>query len=254
MRIIIIANAPKNVRKAQIMKSCPHCKHVFPDTLTYCTNDGTPLVSENLTLPSDFAANEPEEPTIIRRDPITIDFAAQNSANEAVNYQTSPANNAAPLVVVKQPNTGKYLLFLIVGLIFGGGLVLATLLLARNYYQGNTADKAANVIVKSNNSNANVVNREIKTPTATPTVEVVSNVIHQTPTDTDDSKFNGRVIVENAFVRASPSKTAAQTDVLPVNDRLHIEPRENENSPWFHITCEHGTSGWMHGNTIEFTE
>ena len=132
--------------------------------------------------------------------------------------------------------------------------MLATLLLAKNYFQANTAVKAVNVSVKPNNSNANIVNREVKTPTATPTAEVVSNVIHQTPTDADDSDFNGRVIAENAFVRASPSKTAAQTDVLPVNDRLHIERRESDNSPWFYVTCEHGTSGWMHGNTIEYTE
>ena len=237
------------------MKKCPQCNDVFPANLVYCTNDGTPLISENLTLPSEFTTDDAEEePTIIRRDPITIDFSAQNSANEQVNYQIPAAQNAAPVVVVRQRNTGKYLLFLIIGLIFGGGLVLATLLLAKNYFQANTAVKAVSVNAKANNANANAVNREVKTPTATPTVEVVSKMIHQTPTDAGDAEFNGRVIVENAYVRASPSKTAAQTDVLPINDRLNIEPRENENSPWFYVTCEHGTSGWMHGNTIEFTQ
>jgi hypothetical protein len=39
-----------------------------------------------------------------------------------------------------------------------------------------------------------------------------------------------------------------------MNDRIDIIRRENENSPWYQIECEHGTGGWMHGDTIEFTQ
>ncbi len=48
--------------------------------------------------------------------------------------------------------------------------------------------------------------------------------------------------------------TPDEIDVLPVDDRITIERRENEKSPWYYVTCEHGASGWMHGNTIEFTQ
>jgi len=76
---------------------------------------------------------------------------------------------------------------------------------------------------------------------------------HAQPTAADAEEFNGRVIARNAYVRASPSKSAAQIDVLPLNDRINIERREDESSPWFYVSCEHGTKGWMHGDTIEFT-
>jgi len=76
---------------------------------------------------------------------------------------------------------------------------------------------------------------------------------HAVRTDDADDEFNGRVITLNAYVRSQPSRTAREIDVLPIDDRLEIEERENENSPWFEVTCEHGTKGWMHGNTIEFT-
>ena len=89
-----------------------------------------------------------------------------------------------------------------------------------------------------------------ETPTATP---ITASAKHEKRTDTDDDEFNGRVISQNAFVHAAPNRNSKQIDVLPVDDRLNIEERENESSPWFRVTCEHGTSGWMHGNTIEYT-
>ena len=69
-----------------------------------------------------------------------------------------------------------------------------------------------------------------------------------------NDKFNGRVIMLNAYVRSAPSKSANKVDILPMDDRINIERRENANSPWYYVTCEHGTSGWMHGDTIEFTQ
>ncbi len=239
------------------MKKCPQCNNVFPDGLIYCTHDGTPLLTETLSMPSEFSVDV-EEPTVIRHEPIVIDFSAQNLPTEQINYgEIPPTERAAPIVVVRQRSTVKYLLFLITGLIFGGVLVLGVLLLAKNYYQENASVKTINVNAvnaKTSGVNNAAVNREAKTPTSLPTVEQPLNSEHQTKTSADDAEFNGRVIVSNAYVRSSPSKTAAQADILPVNDRLHIERRENESSPWFYIICEHGASGWMHGNTIEYTQ
>ncbi len=209
-------------------------------------------------MPSEFAADDAEEATVIRREPIIIDFSQQDAPTEQINYgEIPPPERAAPIVVVRQRNTGKYLMFLLIGLIFGGVLVLGALLLAKSFYQGNVSVKTVNINA-ANTKPANVgavsVNRESKTPTPSPTVEQPLNSEHQTKTSEDDAEFNGRVIVSNANVRSSPKQTASQVDILPVNDRLHIERRENESSPWFYVICEHGTSGWMHGNTIEYSE
>ena len=79
------------------------------------------------------------------------------------------------------------------------------------------------------------------------------NFIQKRDASKSDEDFNGRVIVENANVRSAPSASASQVDILPDGDRITIERRENATSPWYYVTCEHGISGWMHGNTIEFT-
>ena len=228
------------------MKRCPQCNSVFDDNLLYCTHDGTPLAQENFTIPSEFA-HEPDEETIIRREPIRIDVSEPEILITQPEYQIPAAANVEPVIIVKRRNTGKYILFLILGLILGGGLVLATLLFSQKYYRSNNSN-----VTVSLPANTNV--REVKTPTATPTPAPTPNTEHLSETSETDEEFNGRVIVGNANIRSSASKTAASITLLPMDDRLTIERRANEESPWYYVTCEHGTSGWMHGDTIEFTQ
>jgi hypothetical protein len=151
-------------------------------------------------------------------------------------------------VIVEKPARRKNpAIFLIIGLILGGGLVLATLLLAQSFYQnGNTNKNQAS----ETNSTESIKVSPAEIPLD---IEKLSQK-HETRTSADNEEFNGRVIALNAYVRASSSLNSDETDVLPINDRINIERRENENSPWYFVTCEHGTSGWMHGNTIEFTQ
>ena len=227
------------------MKKCPQCNSVFDDSLVYCTNDGMPLIEETFVLPSEASPPDAEEITVIRQEPITIDIP-NNSApapTEQFNYQVPPAETIIPVVIEKRRNTGKYVLFLVVGLVLGGGAVLAAVLFAV-YLSQNNSPQAANPI-KENTAQTPKI-----TPTATP---VTASAKHEKRTDSSDDEFDGRVISQNAYVRSSPSRNAKEIDVLPVGDRLEIEERENENSPWYRVTCEHGTSGWMHGNTIEYT-
>ena len=235
------------------MKRCPQCNSVFPDSLIYCTNDGSALTQETFVMPSEASQTEPEEITIIRRepvasDPITIDIPNPNPPPippEQLNYQTPVTENIIPVVIEKPRNTGKYLLFLVLGLILGGGLVLAAILFSV-YLSQRDATPAANTTIQiASPSPAKTA------PSATP---VTASAKHEKPTDAPDDDFNGRVITLNAYVRASPSRGAKEIDVLPVDDRLTIEERASDSSPWFRVTCQHGTSGWMHGNTIEFTK
>lgn len=242
-QIIIIANRAENVRKEKFMKRCPQCNSVFDDVLTYCTKDGTELIEENFVLPSESSPIDDEEETLINRDTITINIPeipeTERPTEEFFN-QIPPTQQVVPIVVKKERNTGKYVLFLIVGLFIGGGLVLATLMFARTFYrQTSTQTK-----VETNQNSQ--INSSEKTPS-------VADEKHLTNTSAPDDDFNGRVITLNAYVRSAPDRNSDETDILPINDRLNIIRRENENSPWYYITCEHGTSGWMHGNTIEFT-
>lgn len=229
------------------MKKCPQCQNLFPDETQFCLNDGQALISEVFPLPSEISSGDEEE-TIIRHEPIVVDLSAINAPN-----QTPPAGEKVTIIrpVEAKSNFGKYLAFLIIGLLLGGALVLATLLLARNFYQSDDSNRKAtvsNANAAQTSNNAAPKNTDSPVNNRTPT-----NPEHQKKTAESDDEFNGRVISLNAFVRSSPDRNSAQVDVLPVDDRLTITSRENPNSPWFFVVCEHGTSGWMHGNTIKYT-
>jgi hypothetical protein len=228
------------------MKKCPQCNSVFEDETAYCPNDGAALIEEHFSLPSNDSI---EAETLVRSEPIIIDLANINEPPPI--YPVQPAEQVV-IVPAIPPPTRNYALFLILGLLIGGGLVLATLLVSRNLNQPENSN-----VVKTN---ANVVSTvkpkptlEIQNKNENISVEINSNK-HAEPNDNADGNTNGRVIVLNARVRSAPSKDSPIVDTLPMNDRLDIIRREDANSPWYQVECEHGTSGWMHGNTIEFTK
>ena len=225
------------------MKTCPQCNRVFDDSLDYCTEDGTPLAQETFVLPSEVTPLDAEEETVVRGEPITIDIPNQNAPapTEQFNYQ-APA--VETVVIEKRRNMSKYVLFMVLGLVLGGSLVLAAVLFSMYFFQNKPPANTVN-----RNSQINSTTTPKPTTTTTP---ITASAKHEKRTDADDDEFNGRVITLNAYMRSSPSRSAQEIDVLPIDDRLHIEERENENSPWYRVTCEHGTAGWMHGNTIEY--
>ena len=242
--IIIITDPFENVGEQPVMKKCPQCNSVFGDDVHFCLNDGTQLVAENFSLPSD---DDFEAATIIRHDPMVVNLAGENAAPELPIYQNPPVET----IIVEKPVRSKNpLIFLGIGLLLGGALVLTALVSAKYFYQ---SDNGTNV--KINPSGEPDANKPVKaSPTAAPLNVNKASQKHELQTDRDDDEFNGRVIAVNAYVRSAPGRSSDETDVLPIDDRLNIERRENENSPWYFVTCEHGTSGWMHGNTIEFTK
>jgi hypothetical protein len=231
------------------MKRCPQCNNLFPDETQYCLNDGQVLISEVLPLPSELSVDD-EEATIIRHEPIVVDLSAANAPPApAPAYRIPPPGEM--IVVRRKSNFGKYFGFLIIGLLLGGGLVLATLFFTGNFYRNNNAANAKTASnVNSNQSRGNGESKNAETPANKP---LTAKPEHQERTDVSDDEFNGRVITLNAYVRSSPSRASPEIDILPIDDRLTITSRDNPSSPWFHVVCEHGTSGWMHGNTIEYT-
>lgn len=232
------------------MKRCPQCQTLYEDATQFCLNDGQLLIAD---APSNA---DSEEDTVIRHDPIIVDFNQPTAPPETIAYQTAPPGIQPTIIVEKQRNTGKYLLFLVIGLLLGGGLVLATLLIAGSFNRDRTenssnmgGNRAERIVTTSQNSNN--TNNVASTPSNANLIE--SNRTHAEKTGATDDEFNGRVITLNAYVRSAPSKSAAEVSILPKDDRIKIGERENANSPWYRVTCEHGTAGWMHGDTIEFT-
>ncbi len=225
------------------MKRCPQCSSVYEDDVSFCLNDGILLVEENFSLPS--AASDYEAETIIRHDPIVVNIPGENQLPPPNVYQNPPVET----IIIEKPARRKNpLIFLIIGLLLGGVLVLTTLFAARSFLQKDNVNTVK--ITQTVETNAN---KTVKiSPTETPLSVNEMSRKHEMRTSADDNEFNGRVIAQNAYVRSSPNRSSEEKDVLPVDDRINIERRDNENSPWYYVTCEHGTSGWMHGNTIEY--
>ncbi|MGI8641102.1 MAG: SH3 domain-containing protein [Pyrinomonadaceae bacterium] len=224
------------------MKRCPQCNSVYGNDVHFCLNDGTPLIEETFSLPSEDFESE----TVIRHDPIVVDLSAESIPPEQVIYQNPPTET----VIIEKPAKSKSsAVFLVVGLLLGGSLVLATLLLARNFYQNDNSNTVKINQVTETNSNKSV---KVSPTETSHNINKLSQK-HEARTSADDEEFNGRVIALNAYVRVTPGRSSDEIDVLPVDDRINIDRRENEESPWYYVICEHGTSGWMHGNTIEFT-
>jgi hypothetical protein len=231
------------------MKVCPQCRSVFGDDFLYCSNDGGVLVEENLPLPTE--SDDAEAETVIRRrvEPIIVDLnepSATQAETVEMSYDNLPPTQAP--IVVEKTNSKFYALFLLAGLLLGGGLVLATLLAAGIINRPATANIAVQTNENKSQKTENTTERDTE-------VDILADELHQKRVaDKTDEDFNGRVIAQNAYVRAAPRSSSNQVDILPIGDRINIERRENASSPWYYVTCEHGIGGWMHGNTIEFTD
>lgn len=212
------------------MKKCPQCNSVFADDTRYCLNDGTLLIEENLPLPTTAAFGNEE--TAGRSAPIIVDIAPPNmpplpiqnpSAQETIILHTPPQQTT------KSP---KYAVFLVLGLLIGGVLVFGAFLLAGQFYQN--ADSSNNAENKSSKKKADSAGT--------------------TKSEADSGEYNGRVIATNANLRSEPGLYAEEIGVLPIQERIKIVRREHNNSPWYYVEAENGGSGWIHGNTIEFTK
>jgi hypothetical protein len=148
-----------------------------------------------------------------------------------------PVGQFQPAAQSARPNRGiRYLLFLIVGLLIGAGLVGILAVIFIMYRAPGAANAPANF---------NTANKGANIPAASEKHLARNNT-------RKDDEFNGIVNTENGNIRAAPN--SGVQDILPKGDRIEIIERENPTSPWYRVMCEHGVTGWMHGNTIKFTD
>ncbi len=235
------------------MKRCPQCNTVFENEMIYCKEDGTTLINEPLPLPSDFTPDEnnnDEERTVIRNESFTVDIPPPQMSDRQspppMNRTQSPVNPYPPQMSPPETNRGcyKYSIFLLIGLILGGGIALGIVGFGYYYMQNSTAENQNSSIEKTAENNS-VGNSDA------------------TPDDKHSEKnadaaaagnLNGRIIKNNAILRASPSSSASRIDTLPFDDRIEIIDRKSLSSKWYEIECEHGSRGWIDGYSIEFAE
>ncbi len=184
----------KNIRETINMKRCPQCNSVFDDSLVYCTNDGTPLIQETFVLPSEASQMDAEEETIIHHAPVNINIPRPPAPTEAFNYQIPPTSNIVPVINQKPRSSWKNLLFLVIGLLLGGGLVLGAVVLGLFLYQSKPAPTANTA---TRNSAITPAQNAKNTPTATP---LTASAKHENRTDRSDDEFNGRVRAQFRFV------------------------------------------------------
>ncbi len=234
--------------------------------MLYCKQDGTPLIAEVFSLPSDFVSDEKdsdegEQATVLRNQPIHFDISNPKIPDKQTKRQTqvptaqpqvnqyAPTHGNIPPQVNSKPNRGclKYTLILLVGLLIGGGIVLA--LLGFGYFYMNSHAK--------DDLNVNTETTVEKTPakrTDNNSVKKTTDKHSEKNSDVNESSLNGQIIRNSATLRSSPASSGKRIERLPKNDRIEIIKRKSSNSKWYEIECEHGSRGWIDGNLIEFTK
>lgn len=219
------------------MKRCPQCQSMFDDDNSFCLNDGTPLIAE------------PPPTTAYNLPPTKPSFVVDLSPKPEIPTQFTPIPPVSMTNQTAKKSSNNYVVPLLIGLLLGGVLVLALFFIMKD-----SDDKT--VAVNSNNSNSskNENSKNSSVNNNSKRTEKSSNTNSADNVREDDEKYNGRVIMINAYIRSAPDIYADELETLPLDERIIIGKREHSNSPWYRVTCEHGTNGWMHGNTIEFTK
>ena len=242
------------------MKKCPQCNSVFEDDMRYCKEDGTTLVDEAFSMPSDFTPedhDDGEQETVMRYKPINFDFPSPSSPPKQPQIQPAQQpqansyaqnqNNIPPQTPSKSGGGClKYSLILMLGLLIGGGIALGMVVVG--YFYLNNASN------ENPDTNKNIIVKNTPTTEQNNNSKKSGNKHSKSNEDVDESKLNGRVIKRRASLRSSPSRSGRRIDRLPKNDRLEIIKRKSSTSKWYQVECEHGSRGWIDGYSIEFTE
>jgi hypothetical protein len=229
------------------MKRCPECNEVYSEQLQYCLKDGRPLIP--------VGAVDDDYDTVVRPEQVVIDIEDPARPAVPVSPDIIPPQQAEPRAKVNP------LAVLIAGTLIGGLLVLVAVLafsLVNRDRSAEPSNQRPNVSLKNSSSpkptptdrlpsNADIAANSAREPPANSTAMNVPD-----PESLAKKGFNGRVIMINAVVRSSPSVDSDEIAILPFDEPVKIGKPATEHSPWFRVTTEDGTTGWMHGNTIEF--
>ena len=242
------------------MKQCPKCSEVYTDQLQFCMIDGNPLVKVDADeqVPPAPAIDDDYD-TVINPERIVIDIPDPAPAHEpaypdALPPQPEPSGRRVNVIAV-----------LIAGTIIGGLLVLVAILAFALVFK----DRPGAEVININAKNANIAAARpserpmanTQTPASSPKATEKGNAnLTSDDADSDEARremlakrgFNGRVIKINAILRSEPSIDSEEVAVLPYDEPVKIGKPAAEHNPWFRVTTSDGTTGWMHGNTIEF--
>ena len=223
------------------MKRCPQCQNMFDDENSFCLNDGTVLIPD---LPHTIAYSPP---TIPHQASFVVDLSPESE----IPTQFTPIPSVSAPNQTAKKSSGNYAVPLLIGLLLGGAVAAAAFFIIKSLDEKPVAVAVNSNASKNQNSKNPSVNEENDKFQRT---EKSSNTNSADKVREENEKYNGRVIMTNAYIRSAPDVYANELETIPLDERITIGKRESPNSPWYRVTCEHGTSGWMHGNTIEFTK
>ena len=243
----------ESFRDYQSMKRCPKCDSIFEGEKRFCPEDGTALIEELTEIPSDYPAELDEDgefKTVVRSRPINYDIP-DFPADQPQHHEAPPkevveamAEPSPPPPTPKKSRRGLKIALALFAILFVGGALILGVAAGGYFYLQRQAEIAKAEKELAEREEAEKRESEAKDVTRDHTKR---NSL------ADESKLNGKVIRAMVNVRSKPSRSSKRVDTIPRNDRLNIIRRESPTSPWYEIECEHGTKGWMHGNTIAFT-
>ena len=250
------------------MKKCPQCNNSYGDENLFCLDDGTPLTAE---LQPTVAFNHHLQNTKGQSFVVNI---GQNEETPTQVVPLPPINN--PSQPTQNTSGAKnYLIVLLLGLLIGGGLVLATIFLMKGF--GETKNDVAVIPNANRNQNKNSsenkksedlnkVSTAFSNANETNSAKPAANddITNKTNDDTEDKikreeaekkkrlrNFNGRTIALNVNLRFAPTDLSESIDVLPNDEPIKVGKPATIKSPWYRVVTISGKKGWIHGDWIK---
>lgn len=242
------------------MKQCSQCHQLYDEDSEFCVSDGSLLVS----------TSEKNQSRVV------VSWDDQQLSGETPTQHVSIPQQASNLQTT--PNNSNLLYAVIGGLVavilIGGAYLF--LVVSREKDNEKSRIEPSNISTNSNpannSKNGNTTGGERDQAATNSGVDPVNANESEKNNKTDkenaekdaeppksDPKaklvrkgYNGRVIMMNAIIRSSPSIYAPEIYVISFDEPIKIGKSAGGNNPWFRVTTTGGTTGWMHGNTIEF--
>ncbi|MBK9153418.1 MAG: hypothetical protein IPM25_04255 [Chloracidobacterium sp.] len=167
------------------MKICPSCRSTYTDeSLRFCLQDGTDLVSSNAR---GYQTHEfVEQETVARKDPITSEWAKSRETMIAPSRQQAKSSN--PLLIAVLTAAGMCILF--------GGMVAAWFLISSS----------------GSNSGTVAINSNYGTPAVLPTIAANSNSVVSGTAEWQPIDFNASLNGERLTFYRGTTAEQCQAD------------------------------------------
>jgi hypothetical protein len=213
-------------KRKTAMKHCPNCKTNYTDDLSFCLDDGTPLVAVSDTQQPTVLFSDEEAQTVVRTpqtERMNINLQetqpAQNWQQQSQFTQLKPQLQPQP--TPKKSNTAMVVLLtaFVMLLLFGAGLGAWLIVSNRSKVPPGNRDFPTPTKTPSNSNTTNTNKSPTPSPSASPTASVEPSIM-QTPPEIDTAQIKSEVLSRMNAWKSSMESGSLDSVISNYADRL----------------------------------